>query len=427
MSYNVVGQVLNEAVPVTTPVILKYSELYNLCTNKKRFRNIVDKEFTKTWKFIFEVSGESKVYGVQLFQTMMVTTDKNTLEKRICFSFSGIISSLYINLNIDDMYYKILDKKQDEYKICDDDYLSILADKMKERTDCLRKIKKEKKLKREFPAFYKIYKEKEQQIESFKELIEILEHPEKYNRTELQIRKMLFDYLKQEDSNANLANLDEHIKIAKNFSLENFCKEYASTFDYVSERLPEIKNYLLAHPIDFSSFSKFDKEKLELYVTNQFLTTAENVPLEEKQRFLYYVTNYFLSDESRKINSEIEVTCGNIDNKMLEVNEKGYKITPKDLYERYKMLLKNNPTLHAIDFRNVDFSDMNLHEVEEYMEEFLKELSANWEFIPKENNDIEKRVLESIKNSSSKMKTEEEQQHKEHLLDLYMDKKEFYD
>lgn len=422
MDNNVVEEVLNGGVPVSTPIALGYSDLYNLCTNKNKFSKMVDQEFKKAWEFVF---GKSKVGEIQLFQTMEVATDKDTLEKRICFSFSGIISSIYVNLNIDDMYYKVITNKQNEYVILDNNYFSGFDDKIKKRTKCLKNITKEKKLKREFPALYQIYSAKEKQAEEFRKISKMLGYPEKYNMTELQARKLVFELLRKQNVNVNL---DEEIRKSENFSLESFCNDCAEAFDYVSERLPEIENYLINHPIDISSFSKFDREKLELYVTNQFLVIAEKVPIEEKQRFLYHITNYFLSDENRKTNSDIKVTCGKVDNEQLEVSLEGYEITPKDLYNRYKNLLKNNPTLHAIDFRNIDFSDMNLSEVEEYMDEFLKELSANWEFIPKENNDIEKRVLESIRTSSSKIATKEEKQlHQEQLLDLYMAKKEFYD
>ena len=158
MDNNVVEEVLNGGVPVSTPIALTYSDLYNLCTNKNKFSKMVDQEFAKVWEFVF---GKSKVGEIQLFQTMSVTTDENTLEKRICFSFSGIISSVYVNLNIDDMYYKMLTNKQNEYIKCDNDYLSEFADKIKERTKYLKNITKEKKLKREFPALYQIYLSKE--------------------------------------------------------------------------------------------------------------------------------------------------------------------------------------------------------------------------------------------------------------------------
>ena len=118
MDNKVVEEVLNGGVPVSTPIALGYSDLYNLCTNKNKFSKMVDQEFKKAWEFVF---GESKVDELQLFQTMMVTTDDNTLEKRICFSFSGIISSVYVILNIYDMYYKMLTNKQNEYIICDND------------------------------------------------------------------------------------------------------------------------------------------------------------------------------------------------------------------------------------------------------------------------------------------------------------------
>ena len=182
------------------------------------------------------------------------------------------------------------------------------------------------------------------------------------------------------------------------------------------------------NPIDLSKISHFDKEKIDLYIANQFLLFAENTTLEEKQRFLYHVTSYFLSDENRKTDTNLKIQCGNVNNNEFQVNESGYEVTPKNLYDRYKKLLIDNPTLHAIDFRGVDFSNMNLCEVEDYMHEFLNDLSANWEFLPKNDRTVEKNVLDNVIKSSNKEESEEKKKlDRERLLDLYMEKKEFYD
>ena len=197
---------------------------------------------------------------------------------------------------------------------------------------------------------------------------------------------------------------------------------------FYASRILEIKAYLPNNPIDLSKISHFDKEKIDLYIANQFLLFAENATLEEKQRFLYHVTSYFLSDENRKTDTNLKIQCGNVNNNEFQVNESGYEITPKNLYDRYKKLLIDNPTLHAIDFRGVDFSNMNLCEVEDYMNEFLNDLSANWEFLPKDDRTVEKNVLDNIVKSSNKEENEKKKKlDRERLLDLYMEKKEFYD
>ncbi|MDO5003569.1 MAG: hypothetical protein Q4E39_05025 [bacterium] len=417
-------QALNRGVPVETPVSLVYSDLYNLCDNKSRFSKVVDKEFEKLYKFV--MGENTKLGDMQLFQTMMVTTDSNTLEKNICFSFSGIISSIYINFNIDNMYYDMVINHKDCIKFMNVN-LKDFIEKCNERKSDLRIISKEKTLKREFPALYKIYLERKEKVDFYNNCSEILENPERYGLSKLQARIKVFDFLKKNNIDEN-TNLDEEIRNAQNFSLENFCLDCAETLEYITSRILEIEAYLPNNPIDLSKISHFDKEKIDLYIANQFLLFAENATLEEKQRFLYHVTSYFLSDENRKTDTNLKIQCGNVNNNEFQVNESGYEVTPKNLYDRYKKLLIDNPTLHAIDFRGVDFSNMNLCEVEDYMHEFLNDLSANWEFLPKDDRTVEKNVLDNIVKSSNKEESEKKKKlDRERLLDLYMEKKEFYD
>ena len=417
-------QALNRGVPVETPVSLIYSDLYNLCDNKSRFSKVVDKEFEKLYKFV--MGENTKLGDMQLFQTMMVTTDSNTLDKNICFSFSGIISSIYINFNIDNMYYDMVINHKDCTKFMSID-LKDFIEKCNEKKSDLRIISKEKTLKREFPALYKLYLERKEKVDFYNNCSEILENPERYGLSKLQARIKVFEFLKKNNIDEN-TNLDEEIRNAQNFSLENFCLDCAETLEYITSRILEIKAYLPNNPIDLSKISHFDKEKIDLYIANQFLLFAENATLEEKQRFLYHVTSYFLSDENRKTDTNLKIQCGNVNNNEFKVNESGYEVTPKNLYDRYKKLLIDNPTLHAIDFRGVDFSNMNLCEVEDYMNEFLNDLSANWEFLPKDDRTVEKNVLDNIVKSSNKEENEKKKKlDRERLLDLYMEKKEFYD
>lgn len=417
-------QALNRGVPVETPVSLVYSDLYNLCDNKSKFSKVVDKEFEKLYKFV--MGENTKLGDMQLFQTMMVTTDSNTLDKNICFSFSGIISSIYINFNIDNMYYDMVINHKYCTKFMSID-LKDFIEKCNEKKSDLRIISKEKTLKREFPALYNLYLERKEKVDFYNNCSEILENPERYGLSKLLARIKVFEFLKKNNIDEN-TNLDEEIRNAQNFSLENFCLDCAETLEYITSRILEIKAYLPNNPIDLSKISHFDKEKIDLYIANQFLLFAENAPLEEKQRFLYHVTSYFLSDENRKTDTNLKIQCGNVNNNEFQVNESGYEVTPKNLYDRYKKLLIDNPTLHAIDFRGVDFSNMNLCEVEDYMHEFLNDLSANWEFLPKDDRTVEKNVLDNIVKSSNEKESEKKKKlDRERLLDLYMEKKEFYD
>lgn len=146
----------------------------------------------------------------------------------------------------------------------------------------------------------------------------------------------------------------------------------------------------------------------------KFMNKAEEAEVYDKQRYLFYLTNYF------EENVETKVT-----RVKMKINEK--KVTPIMLYQRYKKLLVDNPDLLAVNFRKNDFQDMSRKEVEEFIVAYLSELSANWELIHSDDTSIEKSVRDIARRKYRNISLEERNQREKKLVDLYMDKKKFYD
>lgn len=189
-------------------------------------------------------------------------------------------------------------------------------------------------------------------------------------------------------------------------------------------------DYIYSHPVDFSKLTDVDKDKVELYLAGQFLDMAEEVSDDYKQDYLYYISSYF-AEHKDLLDSDLSVIVGRVDmfkNKelLLKLGD-GYVLTPRALYDRYCQLLVDNPNLRAIDFSHLNFSGMNADEVKNFMTEYLKDLSASWEFLPPDDKRYEEEVIKKIKNSGESMSEEERQKHQERLLEVFMEKKELYD
>lgn len=216
------------------------------------------------------------------------------------------------------------------------------------------------------------------------------------------------------------------------FNLKKFIKEYSEAILTLWEKREKVFEYQRNNPLDLSGFSKIDQDKFELYLAYQNLIFAENVETTEKQRFLYYVSNYFMENSDFR-EKNLEIKFGSFSNrKITDKVMKSLSISQLDLYERYRKILIENPELKVIDFSFVDFSTMNLEEAEEYTRAFFEELKANWELLPNDvlstnclDNDL---VLSmSEKDANRRILTEiDKELQKKRAAERFMAKKVFY-
>lgn len=421
----VIEKSLNKGVPIDTPIVLLYNDLSNLFKNKEKFKKIIDKEFEKYINFIYE--GLPFRNDIELFLTMSVVTDSETLEKKVIFAPSGLVSSLAMNLNLDNMCNGF---KRDEFNEGFGNLADIkvkFAPKFEDRIQRLESLISPRQLKKEFPFLYEKFEMYENYYNSLKVVEKALTDEKIPLLDRLKNRKLFIDSYRKNGDNIDI---DELFLKSKKFNLNTFCKEYASVFRVILSKFDDIIDYMYSNPIDFSSINQIDKDSLELYIANQFMFLAESGGVVDKQRFIYYVSNYFYENKDLIDSDTPRLECGKVENKNIKFKDRsereGYEVTPKLLYKRYRNLLVNNPEIKVIDFSKTNFEGMDLASAEEYVSKLLKDLTANWDFLPADDESLDREVISNIKRGSRYLSDAEREAHQQKLLELYMEKKEFY-
>lgn len=412
----ILKETINKGVPVSTPVILKRADLTLICINSAQIERIIERHFTR---YINYMNRKGIKEDFEIFSTLEIITDSNSLEKKICFSPQGLLSAIILNLNLNGRSQSNLSSNMSYYEI------SNFQESIEERLELLKNIKTEKDLKKHFPLLYLKYVETNKTLNDAKCLLMLQNQKNISFAKRLEINGLIVRLI-QEIGRGFITSPLQLKNFNGQFPLDIFCNSYKKSFALLIEQFPDIIEYMISHPIDINQISNEDKERVELYVANQFLTMCQILPDEDKQRFLYHVTSYFNENQNRKNDDSFTIEINNINNESMGVKTEGIIISPKSLYEKYKQLLVENPQLRIIDFNDMDFSGMNLEEVEQFMLEFLKELKANWELIPP--SEMQNEFIQSVTRSiGNRLSEEEKEEKKRNLVDLYIEKKSFYD
>ncbi len=409
-----VDEVINKGIPVNTPVTLLSRDLLNLCSNKKRIKIALNKSLEEFMDFL--ASKVDYYPNMQIFQTLGIVQDKENISKKLCFSVTAIVSTIIYNLNIT--------KEHDGRFLDGEDLNDFLLD---EETGCkrfvanLRMVSTDKKLSKNFPFIYQAYERALRDQKRAKEVKEYLTSPK---LTFAQKR------LLQEDLVASLGDkksVDRFLKLADiKLNPAIYANACADILAYMIDNLDDVMDFLREHPVDLSSLDKEDMSRFELYVAHQHLQYAESVSPESKQRYLFYVSNYLLG-LGDKVDSDLEIVVDEFKSTIPGIpNKDGYVVTPKSLKERYKQLLINYPELKTVTLNSYDFSTMSPNEVEEFMKDYLKDLSANWEMIP-DGKTLDEAFTNSISRKTREMSEEEKARYREHLTELYLEKKTFHE
>ena len=402
MAKDIISEVINKGVPIDTPITVRYSDLYTLCDNKEKFEEVVRGEF---YKFAEYLKSLFPSQDINLFHTMSVFTDPNTLEKKLQFSKDGFFGSLIYNLNFNNS----CDVSQSEVVFND-----FNPDMLYERTKKLRKIKEEYKLQMYFPSLYLKYIEQKKMYEAVNKFYnKIAKSNMSTKERELEIVRFLDNLIAE-----GYVVTENVFEKAKKFSLKRFCNDYADCFDNMISHANEICEYLDTHTFSISDI-ELDKEKLELYIAYRFLTELKSEKKDDKQRYVYFIANYFKENSKRKTSTVPEINVGGTFQNNFAVNEKaleGININPKYIYSEFSKVFIENPEIKLVNFNGVDFSGMNEEEIEEFIRDYLSVFKVNWVIIPKE--EIGKR--EGI--HPYKPRTVDE----ERLNQLFMEKIEFY-
>ena len=402
----------NKDIPTDNLVVISTGDLINNCKNKKKLEDSINKEFDKFLGFIESIVGER--IPIIFFTTMAIGTNPDTLETELYFAPQGFISSLVYNLNLDDAC-------RNECGVRYIDSYSNIIERLKERVDLLKKTHKEIKLKGQFPMIYETY---EKYANLAEQLIEI---ERKIIRTK-NLREAVYLQGKY-DAALNRINsnelLLEIIGDYKEFSVEKFCKKLGLQMEKIVDNAEEISKKLFETPIELSIDNDIDRDMINLYIAHQYLSVAEVNEYDEKQDLLYYVSNYLMENKD-KLDSNIEIECGGFESKYKYIKGvKKYKVTPRNIYERFQKLLKDNPDLLAINLDRSTFDGMTLDEVQSFMENYKKDLTANWEFLSSDSLDEE--VSKAIRRSTKELSDEEREKKQERLMEIYAEKRMFFD
>lgn len=415
-------QSLNKGVPVWAPIDIRYIDLMGIVDNKEAFDRVVTKYFSKYVDFLNSLGFFA---DIEIHQTMSVIIDDNTLERKVIFSLSGFFSSLMFNLNCNNIC-RTYDTRNNLLGI--GGVYSVMnqyEELLRERIQLLRRIKSLNDLRTEFPLLYNKYQEKSKKIQQMRHLVVQLNG---------MSRSQKRDYIRRFDAQQRKTipgfSLQKYLNEALSFNLEKFSDEYSLAFTTLVDNSSAVFEYLFTHPITFDGLNEVDKDKLELYLASQFLGMAELVDEDKKQDYLYYVSNYF-AEHKDLLDSNLSIVVNSNDgakiSSLLNKNKDGQVLTPRGLYDRYCRILVDNPELRAIDFSHLNFEGMKVCEVKAFMDEYLKDLSANWQFLPPDDRSYEEEVIRKIRTSGHEMSEDERKCHQNRLLELFMEKKELYD
>lgn len=414
---------INRGVPLNTPVSILHNELLEIVDDSEEFENLFQKQFYNYMKFLNDLVGYD-LY-IEFLYAMMIYTDDN-LEKKIIFSPEQFISSLCLNLGLlngtDASKSTVLH--------------SVSYNSFREAIEELRNCKNESEFKRKFPFLYNnSYVNGRNVYNNYENIRSVFNNPNIDFRKKLEFTKEINESVKK--STHVDFNIHDDLKKADNFkSFEVYREKVACYFETILNNHHKINEYLVSHPLDFSKLSKKNNSNIDLYLAYRFLESSiffEN----DSQRFIYYVSDYFERNKNSNSNyPEIEISIGVFDdviskNSKKHKNKKNYKrkvkITPKILFERYKEILLENPELSSASFSDIDFSNMTLDEVEEFMDLYSKDLKANWEFFKVNDDNFDRDILSKMKKSGDGLSEEEKQKYYERVTEQFMEKKLFWD
>lgn len=413
---------LNKGVPVWAPVDIRFIDLVQVSDDQEKVSKIITDQFEQYMKHLKKFV---KSEDIEFFQTMSAVIDSKTLERKVIFSLDGFFSTLVFNLNPDNVCNNYDGEARIAFYGSKSDIVEQLKEIFGERIEKLKNVKTQSELRKEFPLLHRKYREKLKEVKELRQLVLQINKFPKVQRAAC-IKQL------EKDLGGQIPNFSfqGYLNKMNNLNITSFVESYSETFSDLVENADKVLTYISSHPIDFSELTDVDKDKMELYLAGQFLEMAEKVEDDSKQDYLYYISNYF-TEHKDLIDSDLAIVVGNNDmttlKSVLPKLGKGHVLTPRALYDRYCQLLVDNPNLRAIDFSHLDFNGMNADEVKSFMTEYLKDLSANWEFLPPDDKRYEEEVIKKIKGSGESMSEEERQKHQERLLEMFMEKKELYD
>lgn len=390
----IIENALNRGAPIDTPIMIDIYEFIRLFDSEK----LVEEYRKSVEEIVSKISNIIDMYGGSIILPTYVTIsmDENN-NKVLCFSRENYFFSIFgllQGMKLEEIE-RIFDAREN-------------FESLKEK---VLSIKTEDELKGKLPRVYELYIDQLEANNNFLELEELLNDKSAPLNIKLENLSRITNSFKRLYSDFDLEREQE---FARRFTLTAYLKRLMQVVENMLDHFDEIVAIYDNHTLDLNVFNKEDADRLNLYMAAKFMKEVEREDVSDKQRYLFYLTNYF------RENVETQIT-------RVKMKLDGCKTTPIILYERYKKLLVDNPDLLAVNFSYHDFKDMKKEEVEEFIVAYLAELSANWELIPSDDTSVEKSVRTIAKRKYRNISEEERKQKEEKLVNLYMQKKKFYD
>lgn len=409
---------INKGVPSYANIQLRCEDLINIVQDTDKLGELLQANFVEVMNKIRRP--EDIDLGFQHFKTLETFISSDGVSREICFSPTMMIfSSLHLLLNANNTCNVKRERTDDTRIINRKDIYDEIYYPIIERLEKLNVTSNIHTIKREFPAFYQAYLEFHKIYNPFKPIANKY-FSTKDPREAFALRKGLIDAcgMQLPESFDSIMEKTKYCDLVayKNKTIENVA--------HLLEDYDKAEDIIIAHPLDFSSLTEEDKTKIELYIAERFYHMAVLVEPEYRQTYLYYISN-FLHEHKELKNSDLSIRIGVYTQEFNFIefdNPDGEEITYDILYEKYRKLLIDNPSLCDINFSNIDFGNMTMDEINEFMDEYLKDLSVSWELLPDEKylskNSKEQDMYEKHRDINKDLENEYE---------LFMSKRMFYD
>lgn len=396
----ILKKALNRGAPIETPVFVEISDLLNIVNS-----NVLTEEYKNNmYPIICEISNLCDMYtGNFMIPTMAtITTNEDNVKT---LSFTGF-NYHYAIANL--IKGSVLDSKNNKgilWDVCETE------EGFKKFKDDVLSITSENDLKRKYPMIYHYYEEEKECAQNLMDLEEYINDKRvPLNDKLVAIGSLNSNFKKFWPNYDYKKEMERH----KNFSVEGYLKTFMNGLEIIFQNREEIIELYASKQLELNSISEYDSDAINLYIAKCFMDFIQVGFDDDKQRYLFYLTNYFKENVEEKV-TRVKIK---VDNK---------KVTPISLYEQYKQLLIAEPELLAVNFQPTDFKDMTKEEIEEFIKAFLVDLSANWKLLPPEDNTVDEAVKTSVSRKYRKLTPEERKEKQEKLIKLYVEKRNFFD
>ena len=383
----------NKGVPTDLDIDVTFYDLLNMCDDKKVVTEILSNGLFDYNHRVSDVIGKAtNIYpGNRLIR---ISTDLDSLDKKVIISPSFLDSVIAGCLNVNNYYAKSRRGDVGNYGSLDD---------AKERLELLKTVRSATQLKKEFPYL----------ADAFRQTKQIKIQLERAKNASDELYQQLLDFYCISEMELEFFNNCD--------SILNFIEYSCLVFEGIIDNYDRLKDLYKEKDLGKELFAHMSLEQLELYLASYFLDMAElSSDVSEKQKCMYYVSAYMFEHKDDEEDVTLDKLVINLGNKV-----KLKSVSRKELYEKFKTILVNNPELYNINFDSHIFSDMSMEEIEKLMAEYMRSVKLKWEILPDDDSSIIENIIKSSTGGSgSDFKYSGV---KRDPVEVFMEKKEFFD